>query len=136
MHPLESYDIINTAFGFSKTSIISGVDMPASSVSNVSKKIGKLLELTDHAQLVLPEMQRDFVWTRKSIMLLIDSLYRGLPIGHMLVWKAVNAIETKAFDKRSLKRGAQLDGFYGYLLDGQQRLTALLTFVRAMRIIR
>jgi uncharacterized protein with ParB-like and HNH nuclease domain len=38
----------------------------------------------DRQQLVLPEIQRDFVWTRKAIKLLIDSLYRGLPIGHML----------------------------------------------------
>jgi hypothetical protein len=99
--------------------------MPTSSVNNGSRKIGKLLELIDQGQLVLPEMQRDFVWTRKSIKLLIDSLYRGLPIGHMLVWKAQLAVETKSFDKKSLKRGMRLDGFYGYLLDGQQRLTAL-----------
>jgi hypothetical protein len=122
---IESCDIISTAFGFNAIRAVSGVGMPASSVSNVSKKIGKLLELMDQGQLVLPEMQRDFVWTRKSIKLLIDSLYRGLPIGHMLIWKAETAIETKSFDKRPLKRGARLEGFYGYLLDGQQRLTAL-----------
>src|SRR5579875_35154 len=99
--------------------------MPTSSVSNVTRSIGKLLELVDRQQLVLPEIQRDFVWTRKAIKLLIDSLYRGLPIGHMLVWKATTAVDAKAFDKKRLKRGVRLDGFYGYLLDGQQRLTAL-----------
>jgi hypothetical protein len=99
--------------------------MSTASASNVSRKIGALLDLIDKGQLVLPEIQRDFVWTRKSIQLLIDSLYQGLPIGHMLVWKAQTAVDTKTFDKRSLKRGARLDGFYGYLLDGQQRLTAL-----------
>lgn len=99
--------------------------MPTSSVSNVTKPIGKLLNMMDHERLVLPEIQRDFVWSRKAIMLLIDSLYRGLPIGHMLVWKASVAVDKKAFDDRTLKRGASLEGFYGYLLDGQQRLTAL-----------
>ena len=43
----------------------------------------------------------------------------------MLVWKAPVAVDQKAFDKRRLKRGVRLEGFYGYLLDGQQRLTAL-----------
>lgn len=99
--------------------------MPTASASNATKKIGKLLDMMDQEQLVLPEIQRDFVWTKKSIKLLIDSLYRGLPIGHMLVWKAQTAIDAKAFDKRKVKRGVRLDGFYGYLLDGQQRLTAL-----------
>jgi hypothetical protein len=99
--------------------------MPTSSVSNVTKPIGKLLEMMDRGKLVLPEIQRDFVWSRKAIKLLIDSFYRGLPIGHMLVWKASVAPEKKAFDHQTLKRGVSLEGFYGYLLDGQQRLTAL-----------
>jgi hypothetical protein len=100
--------------------------MPDSSVENVSKSIDKLLELMDHNQLVLPEIQRDFVWTKKAILLLMDSLYRGLPIGHMLIWKAKTAVDQRAFDKQKLRRGAHLEGFYGYLLDGQQRLTALM----------
>lgn len=100
--------------------------MAQSSVENVSKSIDKLLELMDHNQLVLPEIQRDFVWTKKAIQLLMDSLYRGLPIGHMLIWKAKNAVDQRAFDKQKLTRGAYLEGFYGYLLDGQQRLTALM----------
>lgn len=99
--------------------------MPTSSASNVTKTIGKLLEMVDKRQLVLPEIQRDFVWTRKSIKLLIDSLYRGLPIGHMLVWKAKEAVDEKSFDKKALKPGSRFEEFYGYLLDGQQRLTAL-----------
>jgi len=99
--------------------------MPTSSVSNVIKPIGKLLEMMDREKLVLPEIQRDFVWSRQAIKLLVDSFYRGLPIGHMLVWKASETVEKKAFDQQPLKRGVSLEGFYGYLLDGQQRLTAL-----------
>jgi hypothetical protein len=90
--------------------------MPTANASNATKKLGKLLGMMDQGQLVLPEIQRDFVWARKSIKLLIDSLYRGLPIGHMLIWKALTAVDVKAFDKRKLKRGVHLDGFYGYLL--------------------
>jgi hypothetical protein len=43
----------------------------------------------------------------------------------MLVWKAQSTVEPKGFAGRPIKRGVRLDGFYGYLLDGQPRLTAL-----------
>ena len=35
-------------------------------------------------------------------------------------------MQAKAFHKQKLKHGVQLDSFYGYLLEGQQRLTALI----------
>jgi hypothetical protein len=90
----------------------------------VPRPLSQLLEKVDHEQLILPEIQRDFVWQKRSVMLLFDSLFRGLPIGHMLVWKAKRLVTPKRFHRRKLP-GEQLDNFYGYLLDGQQRLTAL-----------
>jgi hypothetical protein len=91
----------------------------------VSTPLRKLLERVDNGQLILPEIQRDFVWQKRSVMLLFDSLFRGLPIGHMLVWKAKRAVAARAFHGRKLRTGLILENFYGYLLDGQQRLTAL-----------
>jgi hypothetical protein len=91
----------------------------------VDYPLRRLLEKVDEEQLILPEIQRDFVWQRRSVMLLVDSLFRGLPIGHMLVWKARRAITPKHFHRRKLRVGDLLPDFYGYLLDGQQRLTAL-----------
>jgi Protein of unknown function DUF262 len=43
----------------------------------------------------------------------------------MLVWKAATAVNTRDWAQRPIRRGAQLANFYGYLLDGQQRLTAI-----------
>jgi Protein of unknown function DUF262 len=93
----------------------------------VSTSLSKLLERIDKQQLLLPEIQRDFIWQKRSVMLLFDSLFRALPIGHMLVWKAKRAVSAKEFHGRKLRLrlGDLLDNFYGYLLDGQQRLTAL-----------
>ncbi len=91
----------------------------------VSTSLSKLLERIDNQQLLLPEIQRDFIWQKRSVKLLFDSLFRGLPIGHMLVWKAKRLITAKAFHGQKLRHGDPLDNFYGYLLDGQQRLTAL-----------
>ena len=91
-----------------------------------TKSINALLEHIDAGELVLPEIQRDFVWSRENVKLLFDSLYRGLPIGYMLVWKAKVTVTSKAIKgKKIAKIGQSLDSFYGYLLDGQQRLTAL-----------
>ena len=94
------------------------------SAATVNKPLKNLLEKIDNGELVLPEIQRDFVWTRKSVMFLFDSLFRGLPIGHMLVWKAKRMVTKKHFHGK-LRTGIAFDNFYGYLLDGQQRLTAL-----------
>ena len=59
-------------------------------------------------------------------MKLFDSLFRGMPIGHILVWKARQAVEAKPFSKRANPQNpGQIESFYGYLLDGQQRLTAI-----------
>jgi hypothetical protein len=91
----------------------------------VPRPLSELLEKIDDEQLILPEMQRDFVWQKRSVILLFDSLFRGLPIGHMLVWKAKRAVTPKQFHGRKLRPGMLLQNFYGYLLDGQQRLTAL-----------
>lgn len=86
-----------------------------------NKTLRELLTHYDSDELILPEIQRDFVWGKKNILLLFDSLYRGLPIGSMLVWKAKKIVPTRYFSSHAKK----IDNFYGYLLDGQQRLTAL-----------
>jgi uncharacterized protein with ParB-like and HNH nuclease domain len=92
-----------------------------------NKTLGELLEYMNSERLKLPEIQREFVWTRKSIKLLFDSLYRGLPIGQMLVWKPKEVIPiSKGFSgKLNKHHPSKIDHFYGYLLDGQQRLTAI-----------
>jgi hypothetical protein len=90
-----------------------------------SKTIRDLLAHLDDNELVLPEIQREFVWSRKAVMMLFDSLYRGLPIGHMLIWKARRAVIERSLSGHPKRKERVHHRFYGYLLDGQQRLTAL-----------
>lgn len=91
-----------------------------------TKKLHELLEYVDNERLQLPEIQREFVWRRQSVKLLFDSLYRELPIGQMLVWKTSTEVTRGSFYGRQSKKSAsQIANFYGYLLDGQQRLTAI-----------
>ncbi len=89
-----------------------------------NRKIGELINRVDVGELILPEIQRDFVWGRKNVLLLFDSLYRGLPIGTMLVWKVKAAVPAKKMGHQQ-SVGQIIPNFYGYLLDGQQRLTAI-----------
>ena len=92
----------------------------------MTKTIRELLQHIEDEELVLPEIQRDFVWSKKSVMKLFDSLYRGMPIGHFLVWKAKKQVRARAFEgKKAPGHAAEIESFYGYLLDGQQRLTAI-----------
>ena len=90
-------------------------------MGNATKSLRALISNIDAGELVLPEIQRDFVWNKQNVLLLFDSLYRELPIGSMLVWKA----KTSVPKKKTSKAGDHIPSFYGYLLDGQQRLMAI-----------
>lgn len=88
----------------------------------------KLIELVrkfDSGVIELPLMQRDYVWPAAKVVDLLDSLYKGWPIGVFYIWKTPNRqIRREAAISRQV--GAKItEPFWGYLLDGQQRLTSL-----------
>jgi hypothetical protein len=85
----------------------------------------------------LPAMQREFVWTEDQVCALFDSLMRRYPISSFLFWQVpvesrddVEAYEFLRSVKESRNRAllAKLHGKSDitFVLDGQQRLTALL----------
>jgi hypothetical protein len=86
-------------------------------------KVSELVQRFDTGEIRLPLMQRDYVWKPKKVVRLLDSLYRRWPIGSFYVWQTQDAHPTRARVGTVLAR--RLDGFYGFLLDGQQRLTSL-----------
>ncbi|MBB6414853.1 DUF262 domain-containing protein [Streptomyces sp. AK010] len=71
---------------------------------------------------VIPSIQRDFVWMRPDVRDLFDSLYRGYPVGALLLWKTNLTVpfKTAAVVQTDQSMHQPL-----YLLDGQQRLTSL-----------
>jgi uncharacterized protein with ParB-like and HNH nuclease domain len=40
---------------------------------------------------LIPDLQRPYVWTPNQVTLLVDSLIRGWPFGTLLLWK-VNSV--------------------------------------------
>jgi hypothetical protein len=86
-------------------------------------KLGSILDQVDAGTMLLPEFQRGYVWNRDQVRGLMRSLYRGYPVGGLLVWEA----EADAASVRGLTPAA---GVKQLLLDGQQRVTSLYGIVR------
>jgi len=86
---------------------------------------GKLLDRVESNAIVLPEFQREFVWKRQQAKELMDSLYKGYPIGGLLTWETENPPEIKndAIDEEK-------QALFEILLDGQQRLTVLYMLLK------
>jgi hypothetical protein len=113
-------------------------------------KIGQVLKEIDDQQLVLPAIQREFVWGDGKICSLFDSLMRGYPIGGFLFWRITEeTVKTHAFygfirdyDQRPpndvcprLGAIAPSDSRYA-ILDGQQRLTSLNIGLRGSHTVK
>jgi hypothetical protein len=93
-------------------------------VDSHSHQVAQHLRRVDEATYRLPEFQRTFVWDQDRILRLWDSLYRGFPIGQLMLWEPADT----DFPMRGLGRQqAEVQGGSGVsaVIDGQQRLTAL-----------
>ena len=88
-------------------------------------RIEELVNRVKDGDIKLPKFQRPFVWKKKDILKLLDSIYRGYPIGSILLWhtKQELASENK-IGELDIKFRPE-DYPYNYLLDGQQRLSSL-----------
>jgi hypothetical protein len=87
-----------------------------------NKNIGELVEQLFDGQIVIPSIQRDYVWQPNQIPPLLESIYRGYPIGSILIWQTTQAIPLKLAAVIQQKPQPHIPLV---LLDGQQRLTSL-----------
>lgn len=63
-----------------------------------ARAIAHILKDIEHQQLVLPAIQREFVWSDAKICSLFDSLMRAYPIGGFLFWRVSDeAVRSHAF---------------------------------------
>lgn len=91
--------------------------------SNIA--IEQILNFIKSGEIAIPEIQRPFVWKPKQVRDLIDSLYTGYPAGYLII--------SQSPDMR-LKDGTKSEG-KKIMIDGQQRVTALMTSIMGMEII-
>ena len=55
-------------------------DVNSTSVENIISSI-------KGGEIAIPEIQRPFVWDASKVRDLMDSLYKGFPVGYIIVWK-------------------------------------------------
>lgn len=87
--------------------------------------VEQLLTQVRSEQIAIPELQRPFVWDTVKVRDLMDSFYKGYPVGYLITWQSVGA---------HLK-GGQIAKFQQILIDGQQRITALRAAIAGMPVI-
>lgn len=91
--------------------------------SNLS--VEQILGLIKSNEIAIPEIQRPFVWKPKQVRDLIDSLYTGYPTGYIIISQSPNM---------RLKDGNLSEG-KKIMIDGQQRITALMTAIVGLEVI-
>lgn len=91
------------------------------------KPITSLVDSFLAGEILLPDIQRKYVWTKAKARDLVDSIYKGYPSGSILLRKVGAAPLRKrraAVEQTGAFKGRLL------LLDGQQRLTSLAAVLR------
>ena len=87
--------------------------------------IQTLLTWVQSGEVAIPEIQRPFVWDAARVRDLMDSLYRGYPIGYLITWHNPSV----KLKDGSISAGKRI------LIDGQQRVTALMAALLALQVI-
>ncbi len=87
--------------------------------------IDTLLTWVKSGEIAIPEIQRPFVWDSTKVRNLLDSLYKGYPVGYLISWRNPTI---------KLKDGSPSAG-KRILIDGQQRVTALMAALLGKEVL-
>lgn len=93
------------------------------SVNNYT--VETLLASIKSDDIAIPEMQRPFVWDSSKVRDLMDSLYKGFPVGYIIVWQN---------PKVKMKDGTEAMG-KKIVIDGQQRITAMAAAIVGKEVL-
>ena len=86
-----------------------------------------LIEI-EQGRYAIPEIQRPYVWTNPQVRELFESIYRGYPIGSIIVWEPALEIFKEygeLFRALSKELEDRRHNFKYVVIDGQQRLLSL-----------
>lgn len=99
--------------------------------SKTDFSLSTLISYIQHGHIGLPDLQRPFVWPNTKVRDLFDSMYRGYPVGYLLLWENAAAKQAKAIGADAKQAGPNL-----LVIDGQQRLTSLYSVFRGVPVKR
>lgn len=92
-----------------------------------SLTIRKIIDRVISGEIRIPAFQRDYVWTPEQVSFLLDSIYKNFPIGTVFLWKThVRLDSEKNLGNFEIPNPRKEHPVY-YVLDGQQRLTSLIS---------
>ena len=97
----------------------------------VNYDLDSLVKFIELGQIGLPDIQRPFVWPNKKVRDLFDSMYRGYPVGYLLLWQNGFGSETKQIGTDHKQKVPDL-----LIVDGQQRLTSLFAVTKGINVLR
>ena len=98
---------------------------------NIPSKVSDLLNDVKNGRIGLPDLQRPFVWKDNKVRELLDSMMKGYPIGYIMLWASPDDYANTAQIGKNDKVYKQPDDL---VIDGQQRLTALLAAMYGVTI--
>lgn len=90
-----------------------------------------LVSAVASGQVRLPDIQRPFVWTNAKARDLMDSMYKGFPVGELMFWENVDPEHSRAIGTSDKSQAGSMQ-----VIDGQQRLTSLYAVVKGVRVLR
>lgn len=99
---------------------------------NIPSKVADILSDVKNGCVGLPDLQRPFVWQDNKVRELLDSMMKGYPIGYIMLWASPDDYENTVHigkNEKIYKRPNDL------VIDGQQRLTALLAAMYGVTIM-
>jgi hypothetical protein len=98
----------------------------------VPRILKDLIMEVENGKLGLPELQRGYVWPAKKVRDLLDSMFKGYPIGYLMIWDSQDSTDKSkqiGTDKHAYSAPKSL------VIDGQQRLTSLYAVMRGKKIV-
>ena len=104
-------------------------DMPTL-YRDTSYSLTHLIEDIKHGNVALPEIQRPFVWSAAKVRDLFDSMYRGYPVGTLMLWETGAPVGT-----RQVGGGQETKVAQRLIVDGQQRLTSLFAVLTGQPVV-
>ena len=98
---------------------------------NIPSKVEDLLHDVKLGKIGLPDLQRPFVWPDSKVRDLLDSMLKGYPVGYIMLWSSPEEYENAKHIGDNEKTYKEPDDL---VIDGQQRLTALLAALYGTRV--
>ncbi len=98
---------------------------------NIPSKVEGLLREVELGKIGLPDLQRPFVWSDSKVRDLLDSMLKGYPVGYIMLWSSPDEYGNVKHIGDNEKVYKEPDDL---VIDGQQRLTALLAALHGTKV--